>query len=156
MISRVQCIAAVVQAESTLPVRPVTPCLLAAELTSNKLSMHMGSLHDKQAADVWALAATLVHAWTGQPPYGAMVGFDVQRAHGVGIVPKIQSLDRPLPRSVADILAGCFSMQASARPSAQQLLNELQKLWHTWPASAADLHTDIQSVRPCQLVCGAR
>ena len=72
------------------------------------------------AADVWAFAATFVEAATGAPPYGDVSWKRVLRRHMQGVAPRLEG-----HAAAKQVLAACFAMDASARPSAADLLERL-------------------------------
>ena len=74
------------------------------------------------AADVWAFAATFVEAATGAPLYGDVSWKRILRCHMQGIAPDLEGHAAATPK---EVLAACFAMDASARPSAADLLERL-------------------------------
>ena len=76
-------------------------------------------------ADVWALAATLLEAWSGEPPYGQLKMRQILRLHVVGTPPSLDIVARPLPDGLRELLAQCLRVDAHARPSAAALYRGL-------------------------------
>ena len=76
-------------------------------------------------ADVWALAATLLEAWSGEPPYGQLNMRQIMRLHVVGTPPSLDIVVRPLPDKLRELLAQCLRVDAHARPSAAALYKGL-------------------------------
>ena len=72
-----------------------------------------GRVTDK--SDVWALAATALHALTGARPYGEATLAVILRAHMEGRSPVVPS--NQLPLELSALLRECMSIDSSARPT---------------------------------------
>jgi eukaryotic-like serine/threonine-protein kinase len=74
-------------------------------------------------SDVWALAATLLEAWSGTLPYGRLSASQIYVRNCAKAAPPLDCPARPLP---PPLLARCFDFDPTTRPSAA----ELRRLLH--------------------------
>jgi eukaryotic-like serine/threonine-protein kinase len=81
--------------------------------------------HTTDRSDIWAFAATMLEAWTGQMPYGKLNQWQVMRQHIAGLAPALDVSARPLPPALRNVLAQCFRVAQAERPSAAALYRQL-------------------------------
>ena len=93
--------------------------------------------HTTDRSDIWSLAATLLHAWHGYPPWGpgtnvhhAMQCLAQKRKPPLSPLPprsphEPQAPPRPLPPVLRTALDWCFRIEPSERPSAAVLFKHL-------------------------------
>jgi serine/threonine protein kinase len=87
-------------------------------------------------ADVWVLAATLLEAWSGAPPYGRALPRQIFFKHCRKIGLSLDVFDRPLTPTLRRVLARCLDFDAAARPSAAEL-RQLLRQAKVRPAAAS-------------------
>ena len=78
-----------------------------------------------ERVDVWALAATLLETWSGEPPYRQQTDEEIVRLHTYAMLPALDFAERPLPKRIHKLLALCLQFHAHERPSAAALHKEL-------------------------------
>jgi eukaryotic-like serine/threonine-protein kinase len=78
-------------------------------------------MHTTDRADVWALAATLLEAWSGAPPYSRAMPQQIFSKHYRKVAPSLDVPGRPLPPALRRVLTRCLDFDAAARPSAAEL-----------------------------------
>eukprot|EP00600_Ochromonadales_sp_CCMP1393_P011318 CAMPEP_0175001850 /NCGR_PEP_ID=MMETSP0005-20121125/3364_1 /TAXON_ID=420556 /ORGANISM="Ochromonas sp., Strain CCMP1393" /LENGTH=422 /DNA_ID=CAMNT_0016256785 /DNA_START=557 /DNA_END=1825 /DNA_ORIENTATION=- len=83
--------------------------------------------HYTEAIDIYALAVTLWEIWTGQDPYGEISQFDIYEKVAQGYRP---GLPTDSPKGFNDIVVNAWQEDASKRPSAAELLIQLEGLMH--------------------------
>ena len=72
--------------------------------------------------DIWSLGASILHAMTGNRPYGDATPLAISTAHCQGVAP-IVPLEVPEP--MARLLRECLDINPARRPSALQLRSKL-------------------------------
>ena len=100
--------------------------------------------HTTDRADIWSFGASMLEAWTGQPPYCALNQWQILRQHMEGKGPKLDVPHRPLPPLLRALLEQCFTPEAAERPPAAALFKHL-----------CDIKAEVlrQGVRCCLLTC---
>lgn len=75
--------------------------------------------------DIWALGATLLHAWTGQRPHRDASRQEIFGKLMQGVPPSLGCQERPLPTPIRSLLTECFQLKPEQRPAATVLLQSL-------------------------------
>lgn len=120
----------------------------SAEVTCGTLDSQ-SAIAQQQAADVWALAAVLLFAWAGSPPYGTLSAGLVQQQHARQEMPNLHHARRQLPAQICQILKECFRLSPSQRPSADSLLSHLQAFARLHAARAGAGSLDV--IKLCEV-----
>jgi eukaryotic-like serine/threonine-protein kinase len=97
-------------------------------------------VHIADRSDVWALAATLLEAWSGARPYGSLTPQQIFVKHCSRAPPPLDVSARPLPPPLQRVLARCLDFDVAARPSAAEL-RRLRRLAQVLPPNALELTT---------------
>lgn len=99
-------------------------CLVAA--CRSPEAVNPGDCALTTAADIWSLAATMLHIFTGKAPYeGLTVIQIVAKLACLQMRPTVPSTPC-MPVALQALLCKCFDFQPAHRPSIQQLVEYLQ------------------------------
>ena len=103
----------------SLVTKLICPCLdRAPEAAGIQQGVKAG-----QAADVWSLAATMLHMLSGRPPYPDLNNWQALSAIiGVQCRPPEIPKTLGLPALLHNLLSKCFSFLASDRPSTPDVI----------------------------------
>ena len=82
-----------------------------------------GQITDK--ADVWALAATLLEAWSGERPYSKRSMHRLMVQQAMDVPPSLDIAARPLPAALRELLAQCLQVAPDEWPSAAALYQRM-------------------------------